>query len=642
MTEPQDSCSGRLKRLYDVMRRAHVDAVLVVHDDEYLSEELSADCQRLRYLTGFTGSAGHCAVVLPSGEAFTGTTVTGRDGRELTLNAQAAVFVDGRYTVQVKRQIDPELFDNFNFADLGAAMWLAAMLPRGAKVGIDLNCVSFGEYQKIAATLSDHDITVVELARNPVDEIWEDRPAPSHSRVEIFPDEYNGCPSPQKRHDLALELRNRDLDATVICDPESICWLLNIRGRDRHCLPVVNCRLVAYANETLEWYISADHLDPEGMKQLESHVGHIDIFPDNRFDEVLERLCSSSASVFVDPDSVNAHILKKLYDGGARITEGLGLCQLPKARKNHIEIAGEYKAHVKDGVAMCRFLAWLDDLTALDGRSDTDPEAFRHRVGDTDESVLAERAESFRKVEADYIEPSFDTISAIGTNGAMVHYNYAEAGCIKALGDGPLYMIDSGAHYLDGTTDITRTILVGPGLTEEMRTMYTLVLKAHIALASVIFPKGTSGLQLDAIARKPLWDHGCDFAHGTGHGVGHLLGVHEGPQAISSHRSLVPLEPGMVISDEPGFYKEGAFGIRTENLLVVQPCQTPGLKDMLCFMPLTMVPIDTRCLDPDMLTDAEKSWLNGYHQHVRDVISNASTTLTETELNWLAKATQAI
>ena len=289
--------------------------------------------------------------------------------------------------------------------------------------------------------------------------------------------------------------------------------------------------MVAYANGTLEWYISDDHLNDDTQKQLEAHIGHIDIFPEKRFDEVLERLGNSSSAVYVDPETVNAHILTMLYNGGAKVTLGKGLCQLPKAKKNHVEIAGEYKAHIKDGIAMCRFLAWLDELTAID-KMPFDHEDFKRRTAGTDEKVIADRALSFRKVESDFIEPSFDTISAIGTNAAMVHYNYAESDCIKSIGDGPLYMIDSGAHYLDGTTDITRTVLVGPGLTDEMRRMYTLVLKAHIALSSAIFPYGTSGLQLDALARQPLWEHGCDFAHGTGHGVGHLLSVHEGPQDI--------------------------------------------------------------------------------------------------------------
>ena len=643
MAENSNQFRVRYNAMLALLEKAHADAVLIAHDDEYLSEELSDNCQRIKFLTGFSGSAGFCVIAKNIDQELQeeGLTVQSTNEQELAIKHSAAMFVDGRYTVQVKKQVDNNLYDFFNVSELLPETWLAAVLERGSKVAIDLSCLSYNQFLRIKKVLLRSDITIVDTNGNLVDEIWNDRPLANNTKVEIFPDEYNGCPSPQKRHNLAQALREQDLDATVICDPESICWLLNIRGRDRHCLPVVNCRMVAYSNGALEWYISDDHLDADAFKQLETHIGHIDIFPENRFDEVLERLGNSSSSVFVDPETVNAHVINLLETGGAKLSLGLGLCQLPKAIKNHVEIAGEYKAHIKDGIAMCRFFAWLDELTGL-YESDIDEESFRRNTQDTDEAVLADRAESFRKVEADYIEPSFDTISAIGTNGAMVHYNYKEAGCIKALGDGPLYMIDSGAHYLDGTTDITRTWLVGPGLTAEMRRMYTLVLKAHIALASLVFPQGTCGMQIDAIARRPLWDQGCDFAHGTGHGVGHLLSVHEGPQQISSHRSTVPLQPGMVISDEPGYYKEGGFGIRIENLLVVQKCQRSGLSHMLCFSPLTLVPIDTRCLDLSLLNNEEKEWLNNYHQNVRSVITNAATTLSDTEVSWLNQATSAI
>ncbi len=634
----------RMNAILSILEKNHVDAVIIAHDDEYLSEELSADKQRIKYLTDFSGSAGYCALISKNHEEKLSKDpifFRNKNEEEIKLDKNAAIFVDGRYSVQVRKQVNLEIYDTFNLSAIRPEQWLCAKLPRGSKVGIDLNCFSYSHYLQLKESLEKADINIIDLEHNPVDEIWNDRPAPIHTKVEIFPDEYNGCPSPQKRHNLACTLREKNYDATVICDPESICWLLNIRGRDRHCLPVVNCRMVAYSNGTLEWYISDDHIDPNDQKQLETHIGHIDIFPEKRFDEVLERLSNSSSSVYADPETVNAHVLRLLETGGAKISLGLGLCQLPKACKNHVEIAGEYKAHIKDGIAMCRFFAWLDELTDL-SQYENDEEVFSRRVNDTDEAVLAQRAESFRKVESDYIEPSFDTISAIGTNAAMVHYNYTEADYLNKLGDGPLYMIDSGAHYLDGTTDITRTVLAGPGITDEMRRMYTLVLKSHIALASLIFPPGTCGMQIDAIARRPLWDQGCDFAHGTGHGVGHLLSVHEGPQSISPHRSTIPLEPGMIISDEPGFYKEGAFGIRIENLLVVQKCQKTGLTHMLCFSPLTLVPIDKRCIDLSLLNREEKEWLNNYHQNVRSVIMNAATTLTDTEVSWLNQATSAI
>lgn len=400
--------------------------------------------------------------------------------------------------------------------------------------------------------------------------------------------------------------------------------------------------MVAYSNEALEWYIHPNHIDENIIEDMPNHIGHVDIFPEDRFDDVLERLCSSSSSVFVDPNEVSAHVLNRLYEGGANVVEGLGLCQTPKACKNHVEVAGEYKAHIKDGIAMCRFLSWLDvDVLKLNEQAENE-DIFVRRVENITEATLAERAEYYRKVEAAYMGPSFATISALGPNAAMCHYNHEEVAEPRKLGEDSIYLIDSGAHFKDGTTDITRTVLVGPHITDEIKRMYTLVLKAHISLATLVFPRGTSGLQIDAIARRPLWDYGLDFAHGTGHGVGHVLSVHEGPQAISTKRSTVPLEPGMIISNEPGYYKEGEYGIRLENLLVVMHCTQPGMTHMLCFSPLTLVPFDNRLIVKDLLSQNEIEWLNNYHQNVNNVITNAATTLSDTEIGWLSRATAAI
>ena len=635
----------RVQKLRDILVEQDLDALIVTHDDEYLSYELNEDGERIKFLTGFTGSAGYVVVCLPQKyehddkSSMVSSQNTDSEHEELK---DCAVFVDGRYVVQVKEQINTDLFDDFNFASFYPSAYLGQVLPKNSKVGIDLNCISFNEYNKLKADLASYNIELVATTENLVDKIWEDKPEAVVSDIMIFPDEYNGCPSPQKRQQIAKTLREKDLDATVITDPESICWLLNIRGRDRAYLPVINCRMVAYSNEALEWYINPGHFkDDTIVEQLQEHIGHIDIFPEDRFDDVLDRLCQSSCTVYIDPETTNAHTMLKLYAGGAKVVEGLGLCQMPKACKNHIEIAGEYKAHIKDGIAMCRFLSWVDKLTNLEKPTDSD-EAFVRRVGEVDEAELANRALGFRKVEAGFIEPSFATISALGPNAAMCHYNHATVDKPKALGTDSVYLIDSGAHFIEGTTDITRTVLVGPHLSDEIKKMYTLVLKSHIALATLIFPKGTSGLQIDAVARRPLWEQGYDFAHGTGHGVGHVLSVHEGPQVISSHRSTIPLEPGMIISDEPGYYKEGEYGIRLENLLVVLECAQPGMQHMLCFSPLTLVPFDTRFIVKELLSQKEVEWLNNYHQNVNNVINNAATSLTEDEITWLNKATAAI
>lgn len=637
----------RIQILCELLEEDQLDALIVTHDDEYLSYELNEDEERLKYITGFSGSAGYAVITRNNSEAIQNFLKNGAklkstiNGDQVEATKNCAVFVDGRYVVQVKEQTDSEIFDCFNFPAISPTDWICNVLQKNSTVGIDLNCISYKEFLKIKEELDNFNINLKATDGNLVDKIWEDKPEAVVSDIMIFPDEYNGCPSPQKRQQIAQILRNKELDATVICDPESICWLLNIRGRDRKYLPVINCKMVAYSNEALEWYINTDHFkDDTLLERLQEHIGHIDIFSEDKFDDVLERLCSSSCTVYVDPDTTNAHTLLSLYEGGAQVIEGIGLCQLPKATKNHIEIAGEYKAHIKDGIAMCRFLSWLDNLTLLETAENDD--AFMRRVEGTTEADLASRALSFRKVEAGFIESSFATISALGPNAAMCHYNHENEKEPRALGKDSIYLIDSGAHFIEGTTDITRTVLVGPHISDEIRKMYTLVLKSHIALATVCFPKGTSGLQIDAIARRPLWDCGFDFAHGTGHGVGHVLSVHEGPQCISSKRSTIPLVPGMVISDEPGFYKEGEYGIRLENLLVVLPCTQPGMQHMLCFSPLTLVPFDNRLILKELLSQKEIDWLNNYHQNVNNVITNAATSLTESEVSWLINATKAI
>ena len=634
----------RVASLRELLDQNDLDALIVSHDDEYLSYELNEDEERLKYITGFSGSAGYAVITSNDLKINEENIEINQDNTEngIVVDRDCAVFVDGRYVVQVKEQIDSDIFQDFDLAKVKPAKWISSVMPKNSTVGIDINCVSYEEYISIKNELGMNNINLVATENNLVDKIWTDKPASVISEISIFPDEYNGCPSPQKRQLIAQTLRDKDLDATVICDPESICWLLNIRGKDRAYLPVINCKMVAYSNEALEWYINPNHFKDENLQdQLQEHIGHIDIFPEEAFDDVLDRLCSSSCTVYVDPETTNAHVMTKLYSGGAKVSEGLGLCQMPKACKNHIEVAGEYKAHIKDGIAMCRFISWLDNLTALDKPTDSD-ETFLRRVEGVDEAELAARALSFRKVEAGFIEPSFATISALGPNAAMCHYNHENEAAPRALGKDCLYLIDSGAHFIEGTTDITRTILVGPHITDEIKRMYTLVLKSHIALATLIFPKGTSGIQIDAIARRPLWDFGFDFAHGTGHGVGHVLSVHEGPQTISSRRSTVPLVPGMVLSDEPGYYKEGEYGIRLENLLVVMQCTQPGMQHMLCFSPLTLVPFDKRFIDKELLSQKEIEWLNNYHQNVNNVITNAATSLTEDEITWLNKATAAI
>ena len=365
----------RVASLRELLDQNDLDALIVSHDDEYLSYELNEDEERLKYITGFSGSAGYAVITSNDLKINEENIEINQDNTEngIVVDRDCAVFVDGRYVVQVKEQIDSDIFQDFDLAKVKPAKWISSVMPKNSTVGIDINCVSYEEYISIKNELGMNNINLVATENNLVDKIWTDKPASVISEISIFPDEYNGCPSPQKRQLIAQTLRDKDLDATVICDPESICWLLNIRGKDRAYLPVINCKMVAYSNEALEWYINPNHFKDENLQdQLQEHIGHIDIFPEEAFEDVLERLCSSSCTVYVDPETTNAHVMTKLYSGGAKVSEGLGLCQMPKACKNHIEVAGEYKAHIKDGIAMCRFISWLDNLTALDKPTDSD------------------------------------------------------------------------------------------------------------------------------------------------------------------------------------------------------------------------------------------------------------------------------
>lgn len=643
MTDQIEIYTEKLQSLIEVMVDKNLDAFILCHDDEYLSSNLTDDCQRIAYLTGFTGSAGYVCVINPNSPNLKEETSAIKNRiseNEVEVKNLAAIFVDGRYKVQVKEQVELDLFDTFNFKEVTITDYLKHFLDKGAIVGTDTNCINYKTFNDFEEDLLSESIEMSRLNGNLIDLIWHNRPKSNLSKITIYPDEYNGMPSLKKRENLAASLREKGLDATIILQPERICWLLNIRGNDKKSLPVINCKLVAYANETLEWYVDEEHIDEEIVGDLDAHFGHINIFDESKFDEVLERLSISKATVYLDPSSTNAHIMGILAKGSANIVTGLDLCALPQACKNNIEIAGEHKAHIKDGVAMCRFLAWLDNLTDLENIPDA--ETLQRKVSDIDEGVLAKHAESYRRVEGDYLESSFDTISALGPNAAMCHYNHEDVTTPRVLGYDPIYLIDSGAHYIEGTTDITRTIKVGLDVPAEIKQMYTTVLKCHIALTTTIFPRGTSGIQLDAIARRPLWDLGLDYDHGTGHGVGHVLNVHEGPQVISAKQSTIPLEEGMVVSIEPGFYKDNDYGIRLENLVVVEECNIANFSHMLCFSPLTLVPFDTRLIIREMLTSKEREWLNNYHQRVLTLIKTAGTTLSDLEISWLTKATESI
>ena len=589
----------RIAALRAYMASHALDALIIPHDDEHLGEYLPAEAERLAWATGFTGSAGIA----------------------ILLTEQAALFVDGRYTLQARQQAPGELFQFLHLIEQPPVEWLLGQLDRRQKVGADPRLHSLSWFRNTSATLAQKEITLVALEQNPIDLHWQDRPTPSKAEVMLYDEQYCGQNSLSKREAIASKLRQQGLDAALLSQSESINWLLNIRGRDIPCFPVALCFAVIYSNVSVDFFVDTDKLNCNGFNQ---HVGNdVSVYPLEKLGDVLKRIGEDRLKVLADADTTNAWSQMVLQQHGATLTQGQDPCMLPKASKNATELEGMRVAHQKDAVAMCRFLAWLDRQVekGLDG----------------DEGTLADQLLRFREEQDNFVEPSFASISALGPNAAMCHYHHTN-GTPRPFGQDGMYLIDSGGQYLEGTTDITRTVKVGE-VSDEMRQQFTRVLQGHIAIDRVRFPKGTSGIQLDILARMPLWQAGFNYDHGTGHGVGHFLSVHEGPQRIASKGSLVALEPGMVVSNEPGYYREGAFGIRCENLLVVEPSDEPSEIPMYRFRRLTLVPFDVRLLDKSLLSDSEIAWINGYHAQVREAVMSH---LSDHEMGWLLQATAAI
>jgi Xaa-Pro aminopeptidase len=585
---------GRLDQLRGAMRDAGYDALIVPRADEYLGEYIPAHNERLRWLTGFTGSAG-VAVVLAD---------------------RAAIFVDGRYTVQVRQQVSADLFEYRHLVEDPCIDWLVARTDGIARVACDPRLHSLRWYRDAAEKLAAAGVELVGDADNLVDRCWEGRPAPVIKPALLLGDEYTGECAADKRRRIAADIAERGADAALVFAPDAISWLLNIRGTDIPCLPVVQGFAMLAASGATTLFVHPGRV-PEGLHQ---HVGEgVEVLPEEDAPGALARY--SGRRVLADPESANAWTQLTLEEAGATLIEGQDPVLLPKACKNEVELAGARAAHLRDAVAEVRFLAWLDGEVAA-GRLH-------------DEATLSDRLGELRAGGEAFRDFSFDTISAAGPNAALCHYNHLN-GRPAALCMDSVYLFDSGGQYTDGTTDITRTVAIGdPGA--EVRRMFTLVLKGHIALATARFPKGTTGAHLDALARQFLWREGRDFDHGTGHGVGSFLSVHEGPQRIARIYNGVDLQPGMIISNEPGYYREGAFGIRCENLVAVREARDlPGEKSMLEFETLTLVPFDRRLLARELLTPEELRWLDDYHRRVADTVG---PLLDGPERDWLRQAT---
>ncbi|MDG2632842.1 aminopeptidase P family protein [Vibrio parahaemolyticus] len=584
---------SRVNAIREWLAQHNIDALLIPHEDEYLGEYVPAHNERLHWLTGFTGSAGAAVIT----------------------QDKAAIFVDGRYTVQVTKQVPNELFEYRHLIEEPALDWIQDNLTANASVAIDPRMHSSAWLDMAQAKLAGK-LELNILSSNPIDALWHDRPAPVVSDVRLMPTEAVGQSSESKRKEIAQLVTKAGADSAVITALDSICWLLNVRGLDVSRLPVLLSHAILHADSSVEYFLDPARLPAE----FAAHVGTgVTVHHPEALQSRLEAM--SGKKVLLDPAISNAWFKLVLQNAGASVIAAADPCLMPKAAKNEVEIAGMKACHIRDGVAMSKFLCWLDAEVAAGNLHD--------------EATLADRLETFRKEDPTLMDLSFDTISAAGGNAAMCHYNHENQPEPGKLELNTLYLVDSGGQYLDGTTDITRTIAIGQP-SAEMIKQFTLALKGHIGVARARFPKGTRGYQIDTLARQHLWAEGYDYDHGTGHGVGHFLSVHEGPASISKKQIDVPLTEGMVLSNEPGYYRADAFGIRIENLELVVETPTNGDFPVLSFESLTRCPIDKRNINVDMLTRPELAWLNDYHQKVWEQIS----PLVEGEVKeWLREAT---
>ena len=588
---------ARLGALRDELKRRDLDGFIQPRSDEHQGEYVARKSERLAWLTGFTGSAG-LAVVLAD---------------------KAAVFADGRYTLQVEKEVDGGLFEHCHLTDKPPADWIAANLAPGARLGFDPWLLTPVQTARFQAACKKAGGELAACDGNPVDAVWTGQPAAPLSPVVAHDAAFAGDSSNDKRRRIADGLKADKAGAVVLTAPDSIAWLLNVRGDDVPFTPLALSFAILYADASAELFIDGRKLAPGTADHLGGDVKTLE--PD-AFGPALDRLGKDAKTVRVSADTAPLWVFDRLEKAGAVIDRGDDPCQLPKAIKTTVQIDGIRTAHRRDGASLTRFLAWLDGEAAK---------------GSLMESACADKLESLRRGNDHFQGLSFPTISSAGANGAIVHYRVSEE-TDAPLRPKSLYLVDSGAQYLDGTTDVTRTIAIGEP-TDEMRHNFTLVLKGHIALATARFPEGTTGSQLDTLARLPLWRAGLDYDHGTGHGVGHFLGVHEGPQRISKRPNRVALEPGMVVSNEPGYYKAGAYGIRIENLVTVVQVESDAEKPLLGFETLTLTPIDRALVVADMLDGAEVAWLDAYHARVLDEIT---PLVDEATAEWLAEAAAPI
>lgn len=585
--------AGRLAALRAALAERGLDGFVIPHADEFQNEYLPVCAERLAWLTGFTGSAGQA--------------VATRD--------KAAIFVDGRYTLQVRAQVPEGLYDYRHLTEDPLDRWVTEAMAAGSTLGFDPRLHTPAWSERLEAALGKAGITLVACTENPVDALWTGRPAAPLSPLVVHPLRFAGRSVTEKLAEVTAVLRRKGIDAVVLTAPESVAWLFNLRGGDVACTPLPLGRAIVGADGTVSVFVDPRAVLADTRAALEPTVRFA---APEAFADALDALGRAKATVQVDPVTVSVWIADRLGAAGATVERESDPCALPRARKNPVELEGSRNAHRRDGAAMVRFLRWFE------------AEAPK---GTLTERSAADRLLAYRAEVEHFRGLSFETIPGFASNGAIVHYHVSDESDRRIAPDG-LFLLDSGGQYLDGTTDVTRTLAVGEP-SAQMRLHYTTVLKGMIALATARFPAGTTGSQLDPLARAPLWALGLDYDHGTGHGVGSYLSVHEGPARISKVHNTVALEPGMILSDEPGYYATGAYGIRIENLIAVRAADHKE-RPFLEFETLTLVPFDRRLIDAGHLSPAERAWVDAYHQRVARELCPLLDAPTAA---WLAGAT---
>ena len=595
------SHSARLAALRAELAAQGLDGFVVPLTDEHMSEYVGDYAQRLAWLTGFGGSAGS-AVVLAD---------------------KAAIFTDGRYTLQVREQVSGDDYAYVPVPQDSVAAWLGRETVAGQRIGYDPWLHTRQQVADMAAALADREAALVAVTANPIDAVWTDRPAPSPAVLSVQDDAVAGEGSAAKRARIGEWLAEVRADAVVLSALDSIAWTLNVRGTDVTHTPVALCYAIVHADGETDLFVAPEKITSE----VRAHLGNAVRLHDRAaFEGYLTGFAGQR--VVADPERAVAAIAQGLEAGGAKVLPLRDPVVLTKAIKNPAEVAGHRAASVRDGAAMVRFLRWVENECPKGGQT---------------ELSAAARLLACREATGLLKDTSFSTISATGAHGASPHYHVTEESN-AAIEPGQLFLIDSGGQYQDGTTDITRVMPIGAP-TDEMRDRFTRVLKGHIGLATAVFPDGTLGGHLDSLARRPLWEVGLDYAHGTGHGVGAYLSVHEGPQRIAAPNypggaAMEPLRAGMMLSNEPGYYKAGEYGIRIENLVLVEPRAIAGAdRDMLGFETLTLCPIERRLIVADLLTAGERDWLNAYHARVAEILA---PELEGADRDWLLEKCAAI